>query len=92
MKTAILLLLKKAGVALSGPLGWLASLFIDKLISFLFEKGKELFIYLKDKITNALERRVDEKNSAKYEETLSKPGKSESDIDSATSDFLNGRD
>ena len=49
LKTWVLQLVAKAGVKMSGPAGWLASLFIDKLLALIYKKAVEFFEYLKVK-------------------------------------------
>lgn len=91
MKYLILALLKKAGVALSGPVGWLASLLIDRLLIWLEKKAREIYGDIRDRLKNDSERRKDEKNSEKYQQVLNDPNKSQAELDQATSDLLNGR-
>jgi len=91
MKNVILYLLKRAGITLSGPLGWVASILIDRLAVFLEKKIREAIKFLKDKAWLDSEKKKDEKNGQKLKDVLESDTKTESEIDEATSDHLNGR-
>lgn len=91
LKLLIRKFLSRAGIALTGPLGWLASLVIDKLL-IQFEKwARKKTKEAQDAIKNYGEKKTDEKNAQEYKEVLNSPAKSESQLDDATSDFLNGK-
>lgn len=87
MKNLFLLLLKRIGVSSSGPVGWLASLFVDKFLVWLREAAKQVY----DRAKEAMRTKKDEKNEQKYQEVLNSDNKTEQDIDSVTDDLLNGK-
>lgn len=91
MKNLLLFLLKKAGVKLAGPLGWVASFLIEKIAIYLEKKLRQFFQYLKDSWEVKTKKQKDDKNAEKLKEVLESETKTESEIDNATSDFLNGR-
>lgn len=85
MKNLFLLLLKRVGVSVSGPIGWLVSLFVDKFLVWLQEMGRRIVVNTKEKFR----QKKDEKNEQKYQEVLNSDNKTEQDIDNATDDLLN---
>lgn len=87
MKNLFLLLLKRVGVSVSGPVGWLVSLFVDKFLVWLQEMGRRIIVSIKEN----LRAKKDEKNEQKYQEVLNSDNKTEQDIDNATDDLLNGK-
>lgn len=87
MKNLFLLLLKRVGVSVSGPVGWLVSLFVDKILVWLQEMGRRIIVNIKEKFR----QKKDEKNEQKYQEVLNSDNKTEQDIDNATDDLLNGK-
>ncbi len=87
MKNLFLLLLKRVGVSVSGPIGWLVSLFVDKFLVWLQEMGRRIIVNTKEKFR----QKKDEKNEQKYQEVLNSDNKTEQDIDNATDDLLNGK-
>jgi hypothetical protein len=87
MKNLFLLLLKKVGVSLSGPIGWLVSLFVDKIAVWVQEMIRRTIVNIKEKFR----AKKDEKNEQKYQEVLNSDNKTEQDIDNATDDLLNGK-
>jgi len=87
MKNPFLLLLKRVGVSVSGPIGWLVSLFVDKFLVWLQEMGRRIIVNTKEKFR----QKKDEKNEQKYQEVLNSDNKTEQDIDNATDDLLNGK-
>ncbi len=91
MKNLLLFLLKKVGVKLTGPLGWVASFIIEKLAIYLEKKLRQFFKYLKDSYEVKSKKKKDDENGQKLKDVLESETKTESEIDDATSDFLNGR-
>jgi alcohol dehydrogenase class IV len=88
MKAFILSLLTKAGAKLSGPAGWLASLFIDKILKFIADKLKIVYKQVKEKMRLDKDLKKDKELVEKYQEAL-KSGNQEA-INQASSDLLNG--
>ena len=85
----IMKFLARAGVAVSGPVGWIVSIFVNKFIIFAEKAIREVLKNIKDKLKNDQLKKEDEKNEQKYNEVINSETKTEADIDSATSDFLN---
>lgn len=90
MKALAALILKKIGAAATGPLGWVLSLLIDKILKFLWEKGKEGLTRIWQTISLKWFGKSQDKKSEKYEETL-QDGVTEQEQIDATTDMLNGR-
>lgn len=74
-------------MSVSGPIGWLVSLFVDKFLVWLQEMGRRIIVNTKEKFR----QKKDEKNEQKYQEVLNSDNKTEQDIDNATDDLLNGK-
>lgn len=85
----IMKLLARAGVAVSGPVGWFLSLFLDRFLIWVEKNIRYYAKVLSDKWKNDNLAKEDEKNEQKYNEVLNSDTKTEGDVDSATSDFLN---
>lgn len=81
--------LSRAGVAVSGPLGWILSLFVDRFAIWVEKKITVLAKWIKDSIAEKKQTKEDEKNEQNYIDVINKPDKTEQQIDDATSDFLN---
>lgn len=89
MKAFLLAAIKSAGIM--RPLSWVASYFFEKVL-VIFEKYlRRAFNEFIDSIKNKKLKKIDEKNEQKYTEVISKPDVTSEEIDSATSDFLNGK-
>lgn len=91
LKLLIIKMLSRAGLALTGPLGWLASLIIDRLLIKLEKWARHQAKVAKEAAQNFREKKNDEKNAEEYKEVLNSPNKTESQLDSSTSDFLNSK-
>lgn len=85
----IMKLLARAGVAISGPVGWFLSLFVDRFVIWMEKNIRYYAKVLSDSWKNKNLAKEDEKNEQKYNEVLNSDTKTEADIDHATSDFLN---
>jgi hypothetical protein len=88
MKQLTTFILTKIGLAVSGPIGWVASLIIDKLlgviITLLFQAAQSV----KDKVVENQNKKEEAKAETKYEGTL-QDGASEADQVEASTDVLN---
>lgn len=85
----IMRLLARAGVAVTGPIGWFVSIFVNKFIIWFEKLARKLAKNLQDWVKNNQSKKEDEKNEQKYQEVINSDNKTEADIDSASSDFLN---
>lgn len=81
----------KVAGGVSGPLGWLASLFIDRVLKFAWSKLKEWLTTLAIKFKLKKEKGKDEQNADAYKQTLS-DGATEADQVAASLGVLNSRD
>lgn len=88
MKKLTSLILQKLGVAVSGPIGWAASLLIDKLLGFLFNLLRDLAVAAKEKYENNQAKKEEAKAEDRYEDTL-KEGANEEDQVNASIDVIN---
>lgn len=91
MTAAVLALLARAGIAMSWPVKWLVTQFLNYFFALVNKFIKKKVKEVKEDIAVKQAKKTDEKNSAKYEEVLKDENKTEADLDSATSNFLNGR-
>lgn len=90
MKAIAALILKKIGAAATGPLGWVLSLLIDKILAFLWAKGKEGVIRFLQWAKLKWFGKSQDKKAENYEEALQDGATEQEQID-ATTDLLNGR-
>jgi len=88
MKTITSLILKKLGIAVSGPIGWAASLLIDKLLAFLVTLLKDLAVAVKDKYQNSQAKKEEAKAEDTYNTTLQDGANEDAQIE-ASIDVLN---
>lgn len=92
MKHLILIALKKMGVSLSGPLGWVASLILDRFVIWAEKQLLLLVKNLNEYFRHKKQEKIDEKNQEKYEQVVGpESAPSQQELDDATSDLLNGR-
>ena len=81
----------KVAGGVSGPLGWLASLFIDRIIKFGWSKLKAWIDSLAVKMKIKKEKGKDQTNADAYKQTLN-DGATEADQVAASLGVLNSRD
>jgi len=86
--------LKKVGVkalaGLSGPIGWAASLFFDRLLKYLGELAAKGWAATKDWLGRWKKTKTDEGNAETYNTTLQDGANEQTQVD-ASIDLLNGR-
>lgn len=85
----IMKFLARAGVAVTGPIGWVLSLFVDRFVIWLEKNLSHYAKVIGDMWKNNQQTKKDEKNEQIYNEVINSETKTEADIDNATSDFLN---
>jgi hypothetical protein len=92
MKQLIMSFLAKAGMSVTGPIGWLVSLIVDRFFVFAQRQISLWVGSIKEKLRKKNEEKVDDKNEAAYNE-VTKPDSAptEQELEGATSDLLNGR-
>lgn len=81
-------ILVKLGIAVSGPVGWAASIIIDKIIGYLIVLLKDAAIAIKDKYQNNQAKKDEATKADTYEGTL-KDGVNEKDQIEASIDVIN---
>lgn len=90
IKKLVLSYLVKAGLAASGPVNWVAAFMLNRALKPLQVELAKYLTWIEGQIAIQRQKEIDEKNRKKYEESL-QDGKTEQQLDSDTSDFLNGR-
>lgn len=78
---ALVKVVAKVGLSLSGPLGWLASFFIDKILRKLWDGVVYVWTWFAEKLETRRELK-------KYREQIDKPGATPEEIKDAGKDFL----
>ena len=89
-KIAVKAIMRKLGASIAGPVGFLASIFFDKLIRILQEELDRFIKQKTDDLRNNELKKVDEENAKKYKEVISSGSSTEREIEEASLDFLNG--
>lgn len=74
-------LLARIGLGLSGPIGWIASFFIDKLL-------KRVWALVVKTVIRKQEQKETAKELKEYDDKISKPGATAEEIKDAGKDFL----
>ncbi len=77
----IVKLLIRAGLSVTGPVGWIASFFIDKIL-------KKAWVYVMRGWNWISEKRETKKELKEYDDKINKPDATEREIKDAQKDFL----
>jgi len=92
MKAWILSLITKAGIKLSGPVGWLVSLILDRVLIWVGQGLKKLYSSVKEYFRRKQQEKVDHENEERYNQTVGEgSAPTQEELEDATSDLLNGR-
>ena len=92
MRELVVSLLSKAGLSLTGPVGWLVSLILDRFLIWAEKLVRQAAADLLNWFKELKRGKVDEKNQEHYQDVIREDGApTQAEIDDATSDVLNGR-
>lgn len=92
MKALFLSLLSKAGVAVTGPVGWLVSLIVDRFVVWAEVKLREFAKIAAEWMRQQRQGKIDEENQDRYQQTIGDgSAPTQADLENDTSDVLNGR-
>lgn len=91
MEALVTFILGKLGIAVSGPIGWAASLIIDKVIGYVITLIKDLAVAAKDKYQNSTAINDEAQKGDVYKGTLKDGVNEQSQIDASIDAINSGR-
>lgn len=92
MKAWIMAQIAKLGLKMSGIVGWVISLFLDKALAIAKDWISRLIEKMAEAARSKRQQKIDAKNVEAYNEVLAdESSPTQEQIDDVTSDLLNGR-
>jgi hypothetical protein len=88
-KAAVRAIMAKIGAGLAGPVTFVLSLFIDKLLSYLQEAVSRWIKQKEQDAKNDELKKIDAEKAKEYKQVIGNPNSTEKEIEDASLDFLN---